>query len=270
MKIAGINRERLVFKFSLSVSCFFLCLLTLSGCGLEVVDTVLEEPRSDGHNAYYSSSDFTSRYFSFMTYEKSPNVSSSTFKFLGTAVYYKIFNNYSTMISYQSAVSTLNTDSNYTSAIEKMTDTQGYKQLKISYGSITPLIKASGSNKYVYIRLTNYGSSIDYGQGICVGDAIMTLYSPENALTYNAVVVYPRRNINSSYTFNFGGSNSSTDVVPKSTDDDVCWSSTTSESGKWYVDMYAVSEGLETDTWTVSYSQLLHLGSITIVEGENN
>src|SRR5574344_1693037 len=166
MKKAGLLRERKNITILSGIACFFLYLVLLSGCGLDVYDVVLEAPYSDGHTAYYSSDDYTSRYFSFCTYEASPNESSSTFKFKGTAIYYKIFNNYSTMTSYQSAVSTLNTDSNYTSAIELMIDTQGYKQLKVSTGSITPLIKATGSNQYVYIRLTDYGTSTDYQQGI--------------------------------------------------------------------------------------------------------
>lgn len=273
MKKADTMREKKnCVVFSLVV-CFLLCTLTTS-CGLDVYDVVLETPYSTGHYAYYTSSDYTENYFSCMTYEGSPNVSSATFKFKGTAIYYKIFNNYSTMASYQSAVSALNTDSNYTSAIELMIDTQGYKQLKVSTGSITPLIKATGSNQYVYIRLTDYSTSTDYQQGICVGSSVMSTYTAGNALTYNGTVVYPRRYINSSYTFNFGGNGSScdsaTDKVPTSSDEDVCYSSTTSTSGTWYVDMYAVSVGVETDTWTTSYSKVLHLGSVAIVQGQSN
>src|SRR5574344_1769827 len=150
MKKAGLLRERKNITILSGIACFFLYLVLLSGCGLDVYDVVLEPPYSDGHTAYYSSDDYTSRYFSFSTYESSPNESSSTFKFKGTAVYYKIFNNYSTMTSYQSAVSTLNTDANYTSAVDLMLDTQHYKQLKISKGSISPLIKAADDSRYVY------------------------------------------------------------------------------------------------------------------------
>ena len=279
MKKAGLLRERKNITILSGIACFFLYMVMLSGCGLDVYNVVLEAPYSDGHTAYYSSDDYTSNYFSFCTYESSPNVSSSTFKFKGTAIYYKIFNNYSTMVSYQSAVSTLNTDSNYTSAVDLLLDTQHYKQIKISKGSITPLIKAAGDNRYVYLRLTSYGTSTEYQQGICLDtDNAMTTYmetkagdaNPPVALTYDGEAVSPRRYVNSLYTFNFGGSNSETDVVPSSTDDDVCWSETTTENGTWYVDMYAVSVGLETDTWTTSYSQLLHIGSVTIVEGEDN
>jgi len=244
--------------------------MVFCGCGLDVVDTILEPPLSDGHTALYSLDDYTSKYFSFMSFENSPNVSSSVFKFKGTAVYYKIFNNYSTMQSCQNAVSSLNTDTNYMSAVELMTETQKYKTLKLSTGSISPLIKAVGANQYVYIRLTDYGTTAAYKQGISVGNASMKEYKETAALTYDGTIVYPRRSINSAYTFNFGGGNAETDKVPLSTDDDVYWSDTTSVAKTWYVDMYAVSVGLETDTWTYSYSQVLHLGSVSIVEGGAN
>lgn len=265
MNKAGIQKERTAGIVVLTVACFFLFLMT--GCGLDTYP-VLFAPYSDGHTAYYDSDDFTQRYFSLRTND-SEN-SSSSVKFKGTEIYYKIFNNYSTMVSYQSAVSTLNTDSNYTAAAEKMIDTQGYKTLKLSTGSITPLVKATGDNRYVYIRLTDYGTSEAYSQGICLAGEVLKTFSLADALTYNGTAVYPRRSINQKYTFNFGGNNTDTDLVPIKTDEDVCWTDTTTKEKTWYVDLYAVSVGIDTSTWTTYYSPVLHLGSTSIVEGEDN
>src|SRR5574344_1019152 len=268
---AGTKGEHYSTIVVLLVACFFLAFT--SSCGLDSY-YVLDAPLSDGHTAEYSTTDYTSKYFSFLTYENGTNAdyltSSSEFKFLGTEVYYKIFNNYDTMVSYQSAVSSLNSTSYYSSAAEKMIDTQGYKPLRLSTGSITPLIKATGSNKYVYIRLTDYDTSDDFQQGICVGGSAMKSYDSTNALQYNGTAVFPRRYINSKYTFNFGDtSNTETGKVPAKGDEDVCWSDTTTTEGTWYVHMYAVSLGRDT-TYTTSYSLVLHLGSVSIIQGSTN
>ena len=270
MKTAGLLREKITTIVILLSACFFLVQNT--GCGLDSF-YVLDAPLSDGHTAYYTADDYAQKYFSLMTYETGTNAdyltSSSELSFKGTEIYYKIYNNLSTMLSNQSTVSSLNTASNYSAAAERLIETQGYKQLKLSNGAITPLIKATGKNRYVYIRLTDYGGSEAYQQGICVASSIMNSYDSSNALTYNGVAVFPRRYINSSYTFNFGGDNSDTDKVPTKDDDDVTWSTTTTETGKWYVDMYAISIGKDT-TFSNSYSLVLHLGSMTIVQGEKN
>ncbi|MFA6936740.1 MAG: hypothetical protein WCQ67_00755 [Treponema sp.] len=251
----------------LSVSCFFL-LSTLS-CGLDTYP-YLYAP-SIVHQSDYNSSDYLSNYFSFYTADSKNNgLTAVTFK--GTEVYYKIFNNYSTMTTYQGAINTLINDDDFTSAAEKIIETQGYKTIKLSTGSITPLIKQdNGNDRYVYIRLTDYNDG-DLKAGICLNNTDpMSVYDEAYALTYNGTVVYPRRNISSKYyTFNFGGDNTDTDVVPKEGDDDVCYSETASEEGTWYVSMYVLSVGIDTSTWIKYYSKPILLGSVSIVEGEKN
>lgn len=267
MNKAGKKWKRVAGAVVLSVSCFFL-LLTLS-CGLDTYP-YLYAP-STVHQADYSFSDYLANYFSFYTADsKNNDLTAVTFK--GTEVYYKIFNNYSTMTTYQNAVVTLIDDEDYTSAAEKIIETQGYKTIKLSTGSISPIIKQdNGNDRYVYIRLTDYNDD-ELKAGICLNSSeSMSVYDEAYALKYNGTVVYPRRNISSKYyTFNFGGDSTDTDVVPKEGDADVCYSSTASESGTWYVSMYALSVGIDTSTWTKYYSKPILLGSVSILEGEKN
>lgn len=253
--------------FLISGICFFL--LLIAGCGLEEFP-VLEQPSSVSGETSYLSSDYTKRYFSFRTSEAN-NSASSTLNFRGTEVYYKIYNNLSTMASAQNAINTLNTSTNSTAAATAIKETYAYKTLKLSEGSITPLIRSKGHTQYVYIRLTDYNDEM-FRSAICVNseNESIEMYKDEYSLQYEGKKVYPRRSFDSKYTFNFGGENTETDKVPKEGDEDVNWSSTPTEQGKWYIDVYAVSVAMNTTTWTEYYSTVLHLGSITIVEGENN
>jgi hypothetical protein len=182
--------------------------------------------------------------------------SSSEFVFLGTAVYYKIFNNHSTMESEDSAIDAVNTSSNYSTAATKMIETYGFEELKTSAGTISPLVKATGSNRHVYIRLTNYQSSDDYA-------AKITVAGTELAVPLRMV------SVDSAYcTFDFGRTSGKTDdgyynEVPSKGEDDVTYSSSFSSDGVWYVDLYAVAVGRDT-TYTTSYSLVLHLGAVPI------
>ena len=265
--------------FKIRHTFFFLAFLFfLTSCGLDSY-YYLSPPLNDGHTAEnnYTSVDEIQNYFSFLTNETSSVgnnadylASSSEFVFLGTEVYYKIYSSYSTMTSVESRISTLNSSTtSYTAAAEALLTTYNYHPLKLSSGALTPLIQAKGQNQYVYIRLDDYkydSEPYSYRAAICVStDGRLSSFSESDALTHNGEIIYPRRYINSDYTFNFGGSNSSVDKVPTSSDADVNYSSV-SESGSWYVDMYAVSVGRDT-SYSYSYSRVLFLGSVKISEG---
>ncbi|MBQ2481529.1 MAG: hypothetical protein II516_09795, partial [Treponema sp.] len=81
----------------------------------------------------------------------------------------------------------------------------------------------------------------------------------------NGQPVMPRRYINSNYGFNFGQDDNN--PLPKNGDADVNYSSSSSDSGTWYVDMYAVSVGRDT-SYSTSYSKVLFLGSVKIQESD--
>ncbi|MBQ5450514.1 MAG: hypothetical protein IIT57_10795, partial [Treponema sp.] len=106
---------------------------------------------------------------------------------------------------------------------------------------------------------------VDFQQGICISNQSMTKYDPSKALMHNGQPVMPRRYINSNYGFNFGQDDNN--PLPKNGDADVNYSGSASESGSWYVDMYAVSVGRDT-SYSTSYSKVLFLGSVKIQESD--
>jgi len=252
----------------------FAFLLLLEACGLDTF-YYLDPPITDGHTSYYTTEDGIYRYFSFVTNEESSLgdndqyfSSASELVFLGTEVYYKIYKSYSTMVNAENAIDSLNTSSsNYTAAAENLIESRGYKPLKFSAGSFIPLVEAGSSpeNRHVYIRLNDYGTEVDYSKGICISNHPMDKYSTADALTYNGQPVLPRRYINSGYGFNFGQDDNN--PLPKSSDEDVNYSGYSSESGVWYVDMYAVSVGRDV-SYATSYSKVLFLGSVKILESD--
>jgi hypothetical protein len=104
----------------------------------------------------------TEKYFDFWTNDAANYAADSSFDYLGTAVYYKIYNNYSTMTSAASAITALNSSTTYSAAADKMIETYGYRELITTTTSQSPLIPASASNQRVYIRLSDYQSDTSF------------------------------------------------------------------------------------------------------------
>ena len=246
-----------VRNFSLSaVFILSICLSMFSGCGLEEF-FVLDSPVNVYHYSYYDSL-YDNRYVEFSTNENSSQMNSylspsSSFKFLGTAVYYKIYNDYSTMAGRISSLGSLSSSKNESAAAASMIDYYCYNHLGLKEGTKTPLIEATGNNHKVYIRISNYKEK-DSNEFIAEV-VIDRKTSSENKLGI------PRREGNR-LTFDFGrASKSDENAVPLETDSDVNY--TSSSSTKWYIDLYAVAVGQDT-SFTTSYSNILHLGSIPI------
>lgn len=231
----------------------FLCLFLFSGCGLTEY-YYLNAPTVTYNVPSYTSSDYTTQYFSFLTADNG-SVADSGYSVLGTAVYYKIYNNYSTMSSYISAISSLNTKSNGSAAATRMIETYGYKQLGTSSGTVVPLISGAGRKK-VFIRLSNRGNASSHVSGS------ETDYRAKVIIAGSELYV-PRRTGNSS-SFDFGRTSENTTLnpVPVNGDEDVLYGSA-SEANKWYIDLYAVSVGQDS-SYTTSYSLVLHLGNVMI------
>jgi len=243
------NKKALFIPLVLAAAFFF------TTCGLDTT-YYINMTGTAVHEPVYTSSDFASNYFEFTSATK-PSEFDSDFKFLGTAVYYRIYADSSTMMSRQSAISAVNTATDYTAAATKMIG-YGYQQLNTSDGNVQPLITAEGVK--VRIRLTNYGAEND------------------SSNEYRAQITYlnkiPRRSIGQTKTFDFGrhGNNKYTPQenydLPAAGDED--FENGTVKDNKYYVDLYAVALGRDT-TFTLYYSQVLHLGSIPIdATAENN
>ncbi len=243
----------------------------MSSCGLETYYYL--DPPETVHEAIYSSSDPLQFYFSFRTTEGGDNnVDQGTFQFLGTYIYYKIYNNYSDMVSRESTIATLNSSTNYTAAAEYVITKYSYQPLGFSAGSYDPTIESSGSSRYVYVRLSDYGDEEAYQSAICVGDTSLTSYDSTYAVNLSdGTVVLPKRTDGASvkHGFNFNANDTSSDEnpLPVSGDPDLYLNSSASSDGTWYVDMYAISVGQD-ETFSPSYSQVAFLGSVSIYESD--
>ncbi len=235
-------KMRIVYSISV-----FACLIffIFTSCGLDTTYYV-ESPSFTGHTVSYTSSDRTEHYFTFRTQE---NYSNSSFTFLGTEVYYRIYDNASTMLSTENSIDALSDTAQGAAVV----NSYGYRTLKLaSGGTPSPLIAATGSNRYVYVRLSNYNTS-DYQACVCVGFSDMTKYEA------SCCIGCPKRFLGSNYGFDFG--KDSSNPVPVSGDSDA---SVSSSSSTYYIDVYAVAVGLDTVTNTTSYSSALRLGSVTV------
>lgn len=245
---------------SFTIFLFFICFFLFSGCGLDtyyVLDgpgTAYNSPSVDS-SSYTSQTVYSSAYFDFSTTDGSGNnKSSGDFTFEGTAVYYKIYRDYTLMNSHRSTVDSLVTSTNASSSATKIIQDYKYVQLGSNEGSLSPLIPECGSTQRIYIRLTNYGSSADWQAEIRIqnenGTVVQKRYIPMRT--------------EKSKRFDFGRKNSNGDYDhPKEGDEDVCWSSTSSAENMWYVNLYAVSVGRD-NTFTSYYSPVLWLGSVAI------
>ncbi len=249
------------------ISIFCICLFLCPGCGLETL-YYLDAPFQRQTNPTVSDSgdaaSYTEAYFDFYTNENQKV--DENLKYLGTAVYYKIYNSYSTMNSHISSVSSISSSTNSSSAFPLL-QSYGYQELgtKDMNGNernISPLIPAESSNQRVVIRLTNYQepdqSSAEWNE-----------YAYRAKIVINNVEKYvPMRNDNTK-SFDFGRKNSSGDYdKPKSGEDDVNYG-TASKDDVYYVTLYAVAVGRD-NSFTNYYSNVLYLGSVAINASEED
>ncbi len=241
------------FRKILSVffSCF--CSVFLLSCGLESSHYV-DSPTLTGTSPSSSSADKTLHFFSFRTAE---DTSSGTFDYLGTEIYYKIYNNVSSMESREASIASRDDASKRDALVS-----YGYKTLNLA-GTAAPTPLISASDVYVYIRLADYNTSHseDYKAVICTSSSSMTRYDASSTL-----IGIPRRSINAGYGFDFG--RDASNPVPVNSDADYASSSATS-AGSYYVDAYAVTVGKDTSNNSMSYSGTLFLGSISITTADS-
>ena len=237
--------------FLLALSVFSLFFSTT--CGLDTY-YYLNPPPAYLWYPSVSMADKAQKYFDF--YPATYTSSDSSFLFLGTAVYYRIYANLSTMNSHISSISSVNTSSDYSAAAIRMIG-YGYQQLYTSDGSVQPLISSLYKNVSVRIRLTNNVESVSSGIG--------------NAAQITVINKVPRRALGVNKTFDFGryedpayAAHKDNYAPPVSGDED--FEAGTVTDKKYYVNMYAVAVGRDT-TYTTYYSNVLHLGSIMIDAG---
>lgn len=224
-------------------------MLLFANCGLETI-YYLREP-SIGKEVHYDNVDRRLDYFYFIT-GNNRNLEGSDFSYKGTEIYYKIFNNKSALSSSYNSINSTLSSSDISAAANMLINTKKYRPLISDRTRETPLI-TSHSTAFE-IRLNKYFDNPSHIMEVGTG----------------AVIGLPRRNFSSGnklYGFEFSNDDRDNNPLPTSKDEDVEWSSSSSESGCWYVDVWAFSTGRD-NSYTWSYSKALHLGSITIRESE--
>lgn len=232
--------------FQSIVSCLFLFNI---GCGLDTV-YVIDAP-STIHEPYYQSISQDSHYFKFHTNEPSAaDEDSLGYIFLGTDIYYKIYNDSSQLETETSNLKSYaqNEETSYNS-FTRLKDTYNYIPLQINNNKIDFRIRNNNSSQAVEIRLATEGL---LQSKILVNDNLIS----------NSEISIPMRNINGKLKpFTFDKRNGG-DTVPKADDSDVKFNSNI-ETSDWYVAMFAVSIGRDSN-YTELTSPITYLGSVKI------
>lgn len=272
MNNAGVMRKNLLILLSCMIAGVFV-----SSCGLEEVITV-EEPLVTYNNPLFSSSDPESWYFNFKTSSEGGE------NFVGTDVYYKIYNNSSTLTSEKSSILSVNTSTNSSAAATRMIETYKYQQLVGDAGDAVMFPKDVGSVT-VIMRLKNYQNGLGpepsqsdtakynnyieskksrYKWEACIGILSGAEY------LYNTYIPYRYDRTRSFDFFDYDQDNKggTRDVIPVDGDSDYKYSSTASIEDTYYIQMFAVGVALDPYTVSASYSLVLDLGSVPIRKGE--
>ncbi len=232
---------------------FMACLILFNlSCGLDTY-IVMDDPVVTVQVPEYTNIQFNESYFEFWTKEREY----TDLMFKGTDVYYKIYSNYSTMLTERANLESLASDDDTAAkAPGKLMDSVSsggyeFKPLKASNCNDSPIIAAKGEDQLVRIRLTDYQNIDDYASKITVDGKY---------LNNSEVPTRPLRNLEQ-LSFNFGRTGTQ-DLKPTSEDEDVKYS-TESEEGKWYISMFAVAVGMDV-SYTYHYSNIVYLGAVTI------
>lgn len=239
------------------------CLGFFSSCGLDEV-TYVSEPSVTSNSPLYSNSDYLTWYSDFTTAEIGQANS-----FIGTDVYYKIYNNYSTLVSQRNSILAVNTASNSSSAATRMIESYTYQPLGTNRGSDTVFVTKSGTNSRIKIRLKTYKGNESYSGS--------DMYTRRACIiggrfgTDGSFVPYRNGNSKSFDFFNDANNNvadsTNTNVEPNLGDADYNHSSSASEANTYYVQMFAVGVVFDSGTLSNSFSLVLDLGSVPIRKG---
>lgn len=271
-------------------------------CGLEEIITV-NEPKTTYIDPLYNSNEPLSWYCSFATEEGGQPDS-----FVGTEVYYKIYNNTTNLLSQRSAINSVNTTSNASTAATRLITTYSFQPLSVyppvsgqsvfapKNGANTRITfrpkSRAGSESYSGDSFESFRACVKYwGQlrGFVSGaSGLMYLYYDsgtdgwsysasynESGSGYTAVDYYdirflvPYRSNGKSFDF-FDELDTDLDenVEPEEGDDDYYHNATASAEKTYYVQFFAVAVAFDTANLTNSYSLVLDLGSIPIIDDQ--
>lgn len=237
-----------------------------SSCGLDDVITLVE-PSVTKNDPLYSSIDFLTWYCSFITEDEDNKAIGS---FSGTEVYYKIYNNYSALVSQRNAILSVNTTSNSSAAATRMIDTYTYQTLgcgPTSRGNVV-FVPRGGTNQEIKFRVKTYKGFENY-----TGSDIYSYRACIVGGNYGDGYAYVPYRSGNTKSFDFfddddDDTNGTRDVEPESGDSDFYYSSSVSASDTYYVQFFAVAVAFDETTLSNTYSLVLDLGSVPIIKGK--
>lgn len=228
----------------------FACLYFFNtSCGLDTL-IVMYDPATTVNVPEYDNIQFQENYFQFETKE----YEYSGLKFLGTEIYYKIYNNYLELETERSRLQSLaNDDETSLNSANTLTETLKYQPLRATLYKEEPLIPAADpvSNQMVYIRLTDYQNLEEFAAKITINGE--NLSGTEN----KSQPVRKEGN-----TFNFGR-NGTDDKVPVENDDADYKKGEFTKDNTFYVCMFAVGVGVDA-AYAPHYSNITYLGTVPI------
>ncbi len=223
------------------------CLILFNtSCGLDTFYVI--DPPKVTHEPSYDTQTQDELYFKFSTVESDYE----GITFLGTEVYYKIYNSTSRLNTETSSIySAANNESSSNQSANLLIDKYGYQTLRNSEepgaNILIPYVNNHPSSKEVEIRLSDF---------------------PEYPAKYSvdgSQHGIPVRSISKKTSFNFKEL-TGTDDLPKSTepiDADYAYTSTTEEINAYYVALFAIAVARDS-TYTPAYSTAVYLGSVKI------
>lgn len=244
-------------KLKKNISKLFLAMFFTAGitsCGLDTF-YLLKGPIIFYNRPELTNSDPVNNFVYFSTNENQ-NLTSD-FDFTGTIIYYKIYGKYESVSTDISLIESRNNDSNYGAALD-LIKSKGYRELRCDNNTEESfVINATGVNKNVKIRLTDYNLESDLNPS---ADNVPYIYI--NGVDTNKKPKRAERKNGQNLDFNFG--RNKTDLnSPKPEPQDNDFDGVEPPDGVYYVNMYAVALGHDV-TYKFYYSNLLYLGTIRI------
>lgn len=228
------------FTFILGI----VAMVAFAACGIETFIYLYPVTYRDFEPSEVS----TNNYFSFRTSDEK-NESESSGYFRGFEIYYRIYNNKSTLISEKSDINNYN-ENNPTTAYDYLMKTRKYQRLSCAVRPTDiPLIPASDENRSVIVRLVQYNDQAPQisvqGDSSRFGKPLRT-----NNGTLDTDKLFDLDEIDAGDS---DFSNNST------------WDTTTAGKKLAYVEAYVVANGYD-ESYKSLYSELFELGYITLTE----
>lgn len=223
------------------------CIFFIS-CGLETVSYITAPEL----NYLPENTDSLQRIYQFTT---SDSLNSDEPTYVGTTIYYRIYNNKTKMNSDINSIQNVNDDV-VDVGFNRMRDLN-FVELGSSKKSLldSPLFERKFIDEEIIVRLYREGDSELFYPYFEVGG---------NYIQASGINVIPlRAEASKSFQFYDYLTDEKTDDFPQPDDIDVQYDSSAQDT-KWYVCAYAVSVGFISETYSNYYSQLVYLGYIVV------